>query len=408
MRTFWKSMVEDAAIESAVCAAMMSIFAGCAAETDTSDVATKQNELSVRTAGVWPDARIDVCWDPTSMASKYDDARWWIRDAVSSTFEAVSSIRFRGWGECAGSQAEGTGIRVVVFDGFGGQSTVGRQSSGQTRTSIGDCAGRAGPEACVRTLATHEFGHALGFGHEHERIDATSPCADPKNGSGYEVVGGSEDLDGFLNYCNALSNGGGRLSPTDVRGIRQYYGGDGWALDPNLFDADFYLALYPDLQAAFGDNEEEATIHWLAHGLPREGRRGNRAFDVQYYLNHYGDVANALGTVSQHRLMGGARHWLSFGIASEGRRGSREFDPQYYRSTYGDLDAAFGSDWPAYRAHYEWWGAQVEGRRASREFDVGYYLASYEDLRNAFGSDYDAALRHWLTFGIREGRRGAP
>jgi hypothetical protein len=334
MRTFYDSVVGNAVGKLPVCIGLMCVLSSCGAETESPDSAA---DSTVETAGLftktdrlWTDARIPVCWDPASMASKYDAARWWIQDSVYSTWEAVSSVRFQGWGECTESQDEGTGIRVVVFDNTGGQSTLGRLPSGQTRTSIGDCADNRNPESCVRTLAVHEFGHALGFQHEQHRTDATSKCAAtlPDYG-GYETFGDSEDIDGVENYCNPLWNGGGRLSATDIRGVRHYYGGDGWALDPRLFDAEFYLAIYPDLRAAFGSNEEEALIHWLSMGLPREGRRGNRAFDAPYYLNQQTDVANALGTVSQHRFMGAARHWLAFGISSEGRRGSREFDPQY-------------------------------------------------------------------------------
>lgn len=404
-----RSLVKDAARALSACALLIGAFSGCGAEAGSQDLDEQTEDLSVRTAGVWPDARIQVCWDAQSMDSKYETARWWIQDAVYATWSAVSSVRFRGWQECTESEATGTGIRVVIFDGVGGQSYPGRRSSGQTRTSIGDCQGDRTPEACVRTLATHEFGHALGFGHEHERTDATSSCAAPRaDATGYEDFGADEDINGVLNYCNPLWNGGGRLSHTDIRGVRHYYGGDGWALEPHLFDPAFYLSLYPDLRAAFGSNTEEAKIHWLSMGLPVEGRRGNRSFDVRYYLGLQRDVSDAIGFVSQHRFMEAANHWRSFGITSEGRRGSREFDPQYYRNAYGDLNAAFGSSWGAYREHYEWFGAQVEGRRASADFDVRYYLATYSDLSAAFGTSYDAALRHWLTFGIREGRRGAP
>lgn len=384
---------------------------GCAVEADAPEVAERSDELFVLKTGLWPDARIPVCWDSQSMASKYDADRWWIQDAVHATWEAVSSVRFRGWAECTETEAAGSGIRVVIYDGpEGGQTQVGKKQTGQTRSSIPNCNTLTTTrEACVRRLAVHELGHALSFRHEHARPDATSSCKETLSSyTNHETFGASEDINGVLNYCNPLTNGGGRLSATDVRGVRHYYGGDGWALDANLFDPDFYLQLYPDLRRAFGDDLEEATIHWLSMGLPVEGRRGNRSFDVQYYLNYYSDVANAIGTVSQHRFAEAAHHWLAFGIGSEGRRGSREFDPQYYRNAYSDLNNTFGSNWAAYRAHYEWFGAQVEGRRASASFDVRYYLASYEDLRNAFGSDYNAALVHWITDGFAHGRRGAP
>jgi hypothetical protein len=376
-------------------------------EVDATDVGSTADDLYVRRDGLWPNPHVSVCWDPASMNATYNDARGWIREAVHLTFEAVSSIRFVGWNECTTSQEDGTGIRVVVFGGVGGQSDPGRLANRQTRTSIGDCAGDVRPEFCVRALAVHEFGHAMGFLHEHERPDATSRCADPRGN--HETYGDREDVEGFLNYCNSEFNGGGLFSHIDIRGLRHYYGRYGWAFDPTLFDPQFYLSIYPDLRAAFGDNEEEATIHWLSMGLPREGRRGNRAFDVRSYLDYHGDLSDAFSeNWAQHRFLRAAAHWREISIPSEGRRGSREFDPQYYRAAYGDLSSAFGANWRDYCSHYEWHGARFEGRRASPDFDVRYYLATYPDLQAAFGTDYNAALVHWLTHGIREGRRGAP
>jgi hypothetical protein len=272
--------------------------------------------------------------------------------------------------------------------------------------------GLGSQEACVRATAVHEFGHVLAFRHEQNRDDARSGCG-VAGGKGDAVVGATEDTLSVMHYCNPNGHdGGGYLSATDIEGVRQYYGGDGWALDPVVFDADFYRQRYTDV----GADDESATIHWLSEGLPRWGRRGNRAFDVTDYLNRYPDLRNAYGNpapaataLNSGRFSGATNHWIHIGLRNEGRRGSREFDPGYYRARYGDLNAAFGSDYTSYAAHFEYWGAQVEARRASQDFDVGYYLGSYPDLQNAFGpTNYNAALIHWLQFGINEGRRGAP
>ncbi len=83
------------------------------------------------------------------------------------------------------------------------------------------------------------------------------------------------------------------------------------------FDVQFYLATYPDLQAAFGTNYRAALDHWVNQGLPNEGRRGSREFDVQFYLATYPDLQAAFGTNYRAAL----DHWVTTGI-SEGRRGA--------------------------------------------------------------------------------------
>jgi hypothetical protein len=83
------------------------------------------------------------------------------------------------------------------------------------------------------------------------------------------------------------------------------------------FDVKFYLAAYPDLQAAFGTNYGAAFDHWVNQGLPNEGRRGSREFDVKYYLSTYPDLQAAFGTNFRAAL----DHWVIHGIA-EGRKGT--------------------------------------------------------------------------------------
>lgn len=61
------------------------------------------------------------------------------------------------------------------------------------------------------------------------------------------------------------------------------------------FNASFYLAEYPDLQAAFGTDYQAALDHWMVYGI-HEGRRGSPEFDVQFYLSKYPDLQAAFGT----------------------------------------------------------------------------------------------------------------
>jgi hypothetical protein len=135
---------------------------------------------------------------------------------------------------------------------------------------------------------------------------------------------------------------------------------------PFTYDPYYYLETYPDLKVAFsskayGTNFKALMAHWVTIGLPKEGRRASRVFDVSYYLNRHQDLKAAFGTNYQAAY----DHWVGIGLPKEGRRGSADFD-------------------------------------------VSYYLATYADLANAFGANRISAVDHWLNYGIKERRKSAP
>jgi hypothetical protein len=211
-----------------------------------------------------------------------------------------------------------------------------------------------------------------------------------------------------------------------------------------VFDAAAYLALYGDLQAAFGSDQTAALRHWLDYGI-NEGRVGAPWFDPGYYLYRHADVANAYGAGN---YAGAVEHFVQFG-ADEGRASSPAFDAAFYLSSWPDLVNAFGWDYRRALQHFREFGIRErrvsspvfdlghylaahgdlehvfgaepigaadhylsfgtsEGRVSSSVFDVRYYLSQYADLQNAFGNNYAAARNHFLHFGLQEGRRGSP
>ena len=79
-------------------------------------------------------------------------------------------------------------------------------------------------------------------------------------------------------------------------------------------------------------------------------------FDANYYASRYPDLQAAFGN-NQAALF---NHFVTCGMA-EGRQGCAEFDVNYYRATYADLQAAFGDNLPVYYNHYMTCGKN-EGR----------------------------------------------
>jgi hypothetical protein len=84
------------------------------------------------------------------------------------------------------------------------------------------CAGRA--NECIKALAVHEFGHALGFTHEQNRPDAPAECRDEhKSGSVGDYLVTEYDPKSIMNYCEPLWTGTGALSKLDKDAVREIY-----------------------------------------------------------------------------------------------------------------------------------------------------------------------------------------
>ncbi len=88
------------------------------------------------------------------------------------------------------------------------------------------------------------------------------------------------------------------------------------AMYASIFDAKFYAQKYPDLAAAFGNNENALLAHFLTNGMV-EGRQGCAEFNVQYYMAKYPDLRAAYGDQLPFYYM----HYMSAGKI-EGRQGN--------------------------------------------------------------------------------------
>jgi len=207
---------------SARCAGIflaLGVTAGCAVEsTDSAETVARADEALYMTGAAWPNGVVRVCWSATSLArGTFLAEAATVRRRANGEWPSAARVTFVGWLPCPTNTG---GMTVINLD----NSTAANANVGYPGSTGTDTANLGTARSDFATgLIPHEFGHLLGFHHEHQRPDFDHPECDGTDVTGGNTLGTAPDFDSIMastGYCQ--TNPG--LSAIDRQGVLVAYG----------------------------------------------------------------------------------------------------------------------------------------------------------------------------------------
>lgn len=176
------------------------------------------------------------------------------------------------------------------------------------------------------------------------------------------------------------------------------------------FNVRIYKDNYEDLRKAFDKNMPEYYQHYIKYGK-KENRVAtyhivpvtyygdmeyNAVYDADYYIAKYPDLLKTYGKEKDKydKLI---YHFVKWGM-KERRQAKSTFNVDIYKGNYQDLQIAYGNDYPAYYTHYIKWGMK-EGRvadHAIRKVEVKYHTVQDGDTISKIATQYKTTVEEIL------------
>jgi hypothetical protein len=204
------------------------------ATKDDTTASTKEN-LFASSGDLWGEnAVINLCWN----FADWETEKGWVEDAVTSWSNSVK-VSFAFWPDCDHSPSGAIQLNEHDRDANNGPATGPGLGKGAQWVDLDfifanwDPSCMSNREYCIRAIASHEFGHVLGFAHEQNEAQTPEWCKELKKpqGNNGDLYLTRWDQRSIMDYCSPQWDGAGdvagMLSPLDRWGAQKVYGRKG-------------------------------------------------------------------------------------------------------------------------------------------------------------------------------------